>query len=45
MKCPECPANDWTCPYCREGLCTMPLEDGADPAEECDEFLDPSEWA
>lgn len=35
-----CPSGDDTCPYCNEdGNCTMLIEEGVHPKDECDEFM------
>lgn len=36
---PDCPAQDWSCPYLGDnGRCMMYKEEGCPPYDECDEF-------
>lgn len=38
MFIPQCPSDDWTCPYNVNGFCTIGIEDNSNPYEECDEW-------
>ena len=32
-----CPVNGWDCPYCKEDLSCSMVDNGDDPAAECDD--------
>ncbi len=38
MKKIICPADDWTCPYYKNGYCGMEEEEGCLPFNECECF-------
>lgn len=37
VECPS-PAAMFECPYWRDGMCTMPEEEGCHPRMECDDY-------
>lgn len=39
----DCPAEDWTCSYYKNGACCMKEIEGCEPFKECDAFYDEEE--
>lgn len=38
MKDVKCPVCDFSCPYFKAFMCTMPSKDGCHPLNNCDDY-------